>query len=336
MENFGSLYDAQLSVVDGTYSLVILFPPNFENNILAALSSTSYYNQTVYSIIDEGRQSSIASVVRSIRTGLYYSININIAGIALNAMKLSGLALSGANLAAIYWPMTLTIENNNHPLPLSGANLATGFLFTMLFVYAIITLTTLDSLCAPLLKTFLPGDLLRMRMIWVLAIPFILALAPASIFYIFGGTMQYGFVAYWMLIFLVLSVYTSIVLMFFYMGAIGSIGQAIFLMLNIATSDVLVPVTLSPSFYLLGNALPMYNAVQLSRTIVLGTQIPNWIGRNIGVLIGWFILSKILTIVVAQKNDYWQKAKLHQQILRYHLEKLPESSDSACVSSDRI
>ena len=66
---------------------------------------------------------------------------------------------------------------------------------------------------------------------------------------------------------------------------LGGLVHLLFLISNLVSSGSISPVDLTPPYYRVGYALPFYNAVAGTRTILFGSH--NQIGRNVGILFAW-------------------------------------------------
>lgn len=153
-------------------------------------------------------------------------------------------------------------------------------------------------------------------------IPAILALVPAIVVAAAANNPNNesavfckNFGSYWALLWLTMCVFVAVVVFTNYLGAPGAPLLVIFMMLNIASSDVLVPLDLSPSFFQIGYALPMYNAVVASRTVMFCSY--NKLGQCVGVLIAWFFVTKIANNIVARRHDLIVTVRKQQQFRKF-------------------
>ena len=67
---------------------------------------------------------------------------------------------------------------------------------------------------------------------------------------------------------------------------LGGLVHLLFLISNLVSSGAISPVDLTPPYYRVGYALPFYNAVAGTRTILFGSR-EHQMGRSAGVLLAW-------------------------------------------------
>ena len=94
---------------------------------------------------------------------------------------------------------------------------------------------------------------------------------------------------------------------------LGGLVHLLFLISNLVSSGSIAPVDLTPPYYRVGYALPFFNAVAGTRTILFGSY--NHIGRNVGVLFAWvgLVLLRAASRIVATRREVHAALKASQE-----------------------
>lgn len=108
-----------------------------------------------------------------------------------------------------------------------------------------------------------------------------------------------GFLVLWMLMFLFISacggINENVVLLLFSYGKVSyiPIWMVVFVIVNI--SPTFAALDLCPRFYEYGYALPMFNVFEALRVVFFNTW-KGVLGRNIGVLVAWIVLTNLILL----------------------------------------
>ena len=117
-----------------------------------------------------------------------------------------------------------------------------------------------------------------------------LSLCPPVVLQCLGAGLRAStFFAYWAYAWLCMYVFGLLVTALFrnFGGATGGLMHLVFLILNLVSSGSITPVELMPPFFRVAYALPFYNAVAGTRTILFGSY--DNLGRNVGVMFAWVV-----------------------------------------------
>lgn len=120
------------------------------------------------------------------------------------------------------------------------------------------------------------------------------------------------FCALWAFIWLSMTTFGLVIAMLLrvFGATLGNLLHLVFLILNLVSSGSIAPQELMPPFYQVGFALPFFNAVQGTRTIMFGSY--DRLGRNIGVQFAWIGL----VLAVAGRAAVRHRAALAAQAAR--------------------
>lgn len=176
-----------------------------------------------------------------------------------------------------------------HPVPKAGMHLAAGIAFIDCWILMLTATTIMLRMyenweAAGILRQHQIGSRLAHEAVVSLALSF----CPPAVLQCLGAGMNGAtFFSYWSYCWLSMFVFGLLVTALFrnFGGATGRLMHLVFLILNLVSSGSITPVELMPPFFRVAYALPFYNAVAGTRTILFGSY--DNLGRNCGVLFAW-------------------------------------------------
>jgi hypothetical protein len=339
-----SLESVEKRVDVGDFNAALVANPNASSTLLAALMdpSAKYIPSHATSFIfDEGRGgagmvAALRGVVPPIATS---GVKV---GIALALFKqLSSdpqapIPLSRLNPTALLIPVGTT-EINLHPVEYSGENSAAGLgaNFPLLppylspdsappppdltvptagfidnWVIAMISVNIIWALHLSWNKAGIRRDhQFISHVICLLCMTSVLALWPPAILRFFGASLDAArYFRMWGFIWLGMITFGTIILALYGMlGAAGGAGaHGLFMLLNFIVGPGLAPLELLYPPFVLGEALPLQNAMMGTRTILFGSY--DILARCAGVLCGWICLSLLVLVYLSLLSRRRQRA----------------------------
>jgi len=335
-----SLTDVESRVDHGHDRYGLYIPESFSakindaiNPIINSIGSSFIYDNKIISVIDEGRNNILAGSLRAAVAEFLRDANHKLGPIVLTALG-SNVSVTALGNKAIFGAVAVLEETTLHRIPRNGLVFGTGFVFVMLFIFSIIFAHAFPAINQFATQRVWMTDVMVVRIAEGLLIPLFFAFVPATVMVVSASQPEddlfcrnYG--AYWALCWLVLCVYVALVILFVYLGEIGAPLMSLFIVTNVATSDILVPIIISPDFYRLGYALPMHNAVAAARNIVFCSHTD--MGRNIGVLIAWLVAAKLGTYALFFRHQTGI-AVVEQRLIRNALKERESAATTGAAS----
>lgn len=291
--------DPELYVIRGYTFAVIQIPQGFSSKLTAGLNgdNTSYdpSQNAIVNIFNEGAGFSIVSQIRQTIRTVVTNLSVNVTQQLLTA---DPSIATRASIPALSQPYYLQ-DFNIHPLGSPGREVLSGLGFIYLFIIATgLVNASIGGWGALMLKVKL-WQMLIIRTIQAVIGSALVALAVVTIIICFGSAsaFQRGWALYFLFLWLVeLTFLFAGALIIHLFGPYANFVIPVFLFLNYTSSGGAVLLVVAPRFYRIGYGLPMFNAVQGARYIVLGSG--RRIGLNVGVLVAWLLTCMVLSWIV--------------------------------------
>lgn len=279
----------------------LYIPPNFSSMITKNLNQDIHIPGNIIFVYDEGRRPyTIQFIINSMQPYFY-----NISNAITKYIIRSNLNISRYdNLIGIVNREDINI----FPVASLSLDSSLGLIYNTLFI----VITTFNSALFTIYRPFedfpnYKGVLLRLLPTHVVCIGF--GIASSVGLMIFMPYIYYGFLILILFTILVLFAYISVShFAFEVFGPIGVLLIIFFIPLSTASSGSQLPLEVLPPFYLIGKALPYYNALKGARCIVYGSNCEMEI--IIPILLSWWfgltIIAEIWTSLTKKVSSKLQ------------------------------
>jgi hypothetical protein len=275
----GTLQQLVRDVDVGRYHAALALHPSASAALAASLAAGAPYDASghVTLIFDDGRGGpSMAPLLCSVAASV-------VAAASASAER------AARGVVATSPPLRTVVL---HPVPHAGMHLAAG----IAYIDCWILMLTATTIMLRLYEDWEAAGVLRqhqisVRLLHEAVVSLALSFCPPAVLQCLGAGLRAAtFFAFWAYAWLCMFVFGLIVTALFrnFGGATGGLMHLVFLILNLVSSGSITPVELMPPFFRVAYALPFYNAVSGTRTILFGSY--DNLGRNVGVMFAWIAL----------------------------------------------
>jgi hypothetical protein len=311
--NRSSLEEIQLQIHNQNYWSGLYVKPNASYNwVQAVIDGDSSYNvsdNTIVNTYETGRDflnmnSYVTPTIRSVETW-WLNLQSNVTGQLLGYIEDKSVLSSRGSLDVMTTPITFTFDDrapwNDYVLV---APSQVGLIYMIIITFFQFNFFA-DLHKDVAMSKLRPYHYYMYRVFSAIFSYFVISLfmGLVSLACQVDFTVTYGksgFLVYWMISFLTMiavgtvNEFMGLLFILFYPPLLG-FWLLFWVIINI--TPTFTPLALSAKFFRYGYAMPIHNSYEASKTVFFDIS-KNQIGRNIGILVAWSVLSNIILVPV--------------------------------------